>query len=97
LGWLIVLLQLGNPLLLHPDCPCLLQERPSTAADAPVVYCFVVLLQVGKLIYCTRTVPEMEKVLAELQVGHRAVDMQHNSLCVMCCVEITFDMLTVVT
>jgi hypothetical protein len=25
-------------------------------------------MQVGKLIYCTRTVPEMEKVLAELQV-----------------------------
>lgn len=25
--------------------------------------------QVGKLVYCTRTVPEMEKVLAELQVG----------------------------
>jgi Rad3-related DNA helicase len=24
-------------------------------------------LQVGKLVYCTRTVPEMEKVLAELQ------------------------------
>lgn len=28
-----------------------------------------VFVQVGKLIYCTRTVPEMEKVLAELQVG----------------------------
>lgn len=27
--------------------------------------------QVGKLIYCTRTVPEMEKVLAELQVRIR--------------------------
>ena len=24
--------------------------------------------QVGKLVYCTRTVPEMEKVLVELQV-----------------------------
>lgn len=29
----------------------------------------VVCLQIGKLVYCTRTVPEMEKVLAELQVG----------------------------
>ncbi len=30
--------------------------------------------QVGKLVYCTRTVPEMEKVLAELQelVRYRA-------------------------
>jgi hypothetical protein len=26
-------------------------------------------VQVGKLVYCTRTVPEMEKVLAELQVS----------------------------
>ena len=25
--------------------------------------------EVGKLVYCTRTVPEMEKVLVELQVG----------------------------
>lgn len=26
-----------------------------------------ICVQVGKLVYCTRTVPEMEKVLAELQ------------------------------
>jgi hypothetical protein len=32
----------------------------------------LLLVQVGKLIYCTRTVPEMEKVLAELQVGQGA-------------------------
>jgi Rad3-related DNA helicase len=29
--------------------------------------CLRLLVQVGKLVYCTRTVPEMEKVLAELQ------------------------------
>lgn len=28
--------------------------------------------QIGKLIYCTRTVPEMEKVLAELQASMQA-------------------------
>ena len=30
--------------------------------------------EVGKLVYCTRTVPEMEKVLAELQVGLPSTD-----------------------
>jgi hypothetical protein len=30
--------------------------------------CCLPQMQVGKLIYCTRTVPEMEKVLRELQV-----------------------------
>jgi hypothetical protein len=48
----------------RPDCHCFLQ-RPSTAAEVLLI----VLWQVGKLIYCTRTVPEMEKVLTELQVG----------------------------
>lgn len=36
--------------------------------------CAACCMQVGKLIYCTRTVPEMEKVLAELQVRAAALD-----------------------
>ena len=57
----------------EPKC-CVYPQMPTGTGKTITLLSLITSYQlahpeVGKLVYCTRTVPEMEKVLVELQVG----------------------------
>ena len=67
---------LSSSCRVQQHCPAVAATCFQRSTLVVVIDCVTLCVQVGKLVYCTRTVPEMEKVLAELQVwvNHRCIN-----------------------